>query len=122
MMNIKTIGLITLLIALLFIAATVLAGVESKRIKMSLSDTCIDHIEEVTDEIDGVIEIVWDEETEELEVIFETNKTNLREIERELSKAGFNTPNFPASPDAVDDLPAECKKLQQEELSMEPKN
>lgn len=118
-MNLKTIGLIALLVALLFIAATVLAGVETQRLKMNLNEPCIEYVEEVTAEIDGVIEIVWDDETEELEVVYEAKKTNIREIERAISEAGFSTPNFAASESAVENLPAQCKTKIQSSVNRE---
>lgn len=113
-MNLKTIGLITILVALLFVAATVLAGVESTRFKMDLNESCIEHVEDIAKDIDGVIEIVWDKETEELEVVYEEKKTNIEQIERILAEAGFDTPNFTASETAARSIQDSCKTAQEE--------
>lgn len=108
-MNLKTIGLIVILVALLFLTATVLAGVKSTRLKMDLNETCFEHVEKIAGEIDGVIEIVYDNETEELEVVYEEKKTTIKEIELVISEAGFDTPSYPASETASQIIQDSCK-------------
>ncbi len=111
-MNLRTIGLIALLIFLLFIAAKVLADVKAERIKMKVSGTCIEQVEEVAATIDGVIQSNWDEETGELEIVYEQDKTNLRFIEQTISEAGFDTPNYKASEEDAKKVSNECEKLE----------
>jgi copper chaperone CopZ len=95
-MNLKTIGLITLLIGLILFTLSVLADVTAARIKINENDECIEKVMEAAKTVDGVIQIDWNKETLELEIVFEDDKTNLNEIETAISDAGFDTPNFKA--------------------------
>lgn len=96
-MNLRTIGLLAILALLLFITARVLADVKTERIKMKMSETSIEKVEEVAGAIEGVIQTSWDKETQELEIVFQQDKTSLRQIEKTISRAGFDTPNYKAS-------------------------
>lgn len=96
-MNLRTLGLIALLATLLFITARVLADVKAERIKLKINNTSIEKVEEITGTIEGVIQSNWDEETGELEIVFEQDKTSLHEIEQKISEAGFETSDDNAS-------------------------
>jgi periplasmic mercuric ion binding protein len=109
-MNLRTISLIALLAILLFVSAKVLADVKSERIKIKVSGACIEQVEEVAGAVDGVIQSHWDEETGELEIVFEQDKTSLNEIEQTISEAGFDTPNYKASEEDVKRVSTECKE------------
>lgn len=110
-MNLRTIGLFTLLAILLFITARVLADVKTERIKIKISDTFIEKVVEVAGTVNGVIHTKWDEDTGELEIVFDQNKTNLQQIEQTISEAGFETPNYKASEEESADVSQENKKI-----------
>lgn len=109
-MNLKTIGLIALLAVLLFITARALADVKTERIKIKLDKTSIEKVEEVSGSIKGVIQTQWDEETGELEIVFEEDKTSLQQIEQTISEAGFDTPNYKASKEDAKRVSEEFKE------------
>lgn len=109
-MNMRTLGLITLLAVLLFITAKVMADVKAERIKINVSGTCIERVEKVAGNVEGVIQSHWDEEKKELEIIFEDKVTSLDKIEQTLSEAGFDTPNYRASEQALSKIANECKE------------
>ncbi len=111
-MNLKTIGLISLLFALLFIAVNVLANVRAERIKINVSQACEEKIEEAVKKIEGVLGANWDDETKELEIIFKTDKISFDDIEQAISKAGFNTPNYKASNEGGNTISKECENKQ----------
>lgn len=100
-MNLRTLGLIALLGILLFITAKVLADVKAERIKIKIEKTHIEEVVEVAGTVEGVIETSWDEETGELEIVFKQDETSLQEIEKTISEAGFDTPNYKAQEDAA---------------------
>lgn len=109
-MNLRTLGLIALLFTLLFMTARVLADVKAERLKLKLDNTCIEKVVDVVRDVDGVIETSWDEEAEELEIVFEQDKTNVKEIEKTISEAGFNTPNYEALEKAAEKAEKSCKE------------
>ncbi len=111
-MNYKTIGLISLLVILLFITIRVLADVRAERIKINISEACIERIEEAVEEVEGVLGTYWEEDTKELEIIFEADKISFDDIEKAISEAGFNTPNYKGSEELVQSIPQECRKKQ----------
>ncbi len=108
-MNFKTLGLISLLIILLFIAVKVLANVKAERIKVNVSEKCVEKIETAAASVEGVISTNWDKEEKELEIVFEENKTSLTEIEQAISEAGFSTPNYEVQANAQTRVPRECR-------------
>lgn len=111
-MNLKTLVLISLLLVLMFIAVKVLADVRAERIKINLSEPCVEKIEEAAEAVDGVIQTNWDDKKGELEIVFQKDKISFDEIEQAISDAGFNTPNYNAPEDDVKQLPEDCRTKQ----------
>ncbi len=109
-MNWRTLGLIALLATLLFLTAKVLADVKAERIKLKIDHTCTEKVEKLAGTIEGVIEINWDEEKGELEIVFEQDVTSLQKIEKAISEAGFDTPMYKASEEAAAKLIDSCKE------------
>jgi copper chaperone CopZ len=88
-MNYKTLGLMSILAIVTFTTATVLSGVKAEQIKVEANESCKEHIEESVSKVDGVIHAEWDEESQQLNVVYEETNTNLLEIEKSLSEMGF---------------------------------
>jgi periplasmic mercuric ion binding protein len=107
-MNYKTLGLIAILAIVTFATATVLSDVKTEQIKVEANESCKGHIEEIARNVDGVIHAEWDEETQELNLVFEENDTNLQEIEKNLSEMGFETPDEDTGDKIVLKLSEEC--------------
>lgn len=115
-MNFRTLGLIALLAILFFITIRVLADVKAERIKLKLDDVCFEKVEEVAETIEGVMETHWDEETGELEIIYEQDKTNLLKIEKAISEAGYDTPRYKAPEEAAAKVLDSCKEKESDGL------
>ena len=111
-MNLKTIGLISLLIILIFITIKVLANVRAERIRINVSEACVETIEEAVEEVEGVLGTYWEDGTKELEIIFETDKISFDDIEIAISEAGFDTPKYKASKVVMKNIPQECRNKQ----------
>src|SRR5690606_8564849 len=106
----RTLLLFAILAILFFIAVKVLANVKAEKIKIKISETCVEKVEEAAATVEGVIETNWNEETGELGIIFKQDETNLNEIEKAISEAGFDTPNFKAPEQAAARISKECRE------------
>jgi copper chaperone CopZ len=92
-MNKQTLGLMAILVVLMFIAATVLNNVKSETIKVTVDESCKKLLEETAETIDGVIQAEWNDENNELEVVFDGTKTDMEVIESVIAESGFHTSN-----------------------------
>jgi periplasmic mercuric ion binding protein len=90
-MNKFTLGLMALLFILIFMTAMVLNDVKSETIPVKADETSGVVIEEAAGTVDGVIQAEWNDETKELEVVFDGTKTDLSSIESAIEKSGFET-------------------------------
>jgi|694.fasta_scaffold09254_11 mercuric ion binding protein len=68
---------------------------------------CKERIEEAA-YVKGVKQATWDKKTQILQVVYNPNKTNLKLIEKAISEAGHDTPNFIASESDYKKLPSCC--------------
>jgi periplasmic mercuric ion binding protein len=107
-MNYKTLGLIAILAVVTFTTATVLSDVKAEQITVEAGESCKEYIEESARKVDGVIHAEWDEETQELNVVFEEKDTTLDQIEKSLTKMGFETSNEKSNEKTSLKIPAEC--------------
>jgi hypothetical protein len=88
-MNKFTLGLMALLFILIFMTAMVLNDVESEKIPISTDETSMEALEETAGTVDGVIQAEWNDETQELEVVFDGTKTDIDSIESAIEKSGL---------------------------------
>lgn len=69
---------------------------------------CKERIEEAVYKLKGIKTVSWDKKTKVLNVVYNPSKTNLVAIEKEIAKAGHDTPNQTASDAAYKTLPGCC--------------
>jgi copper chaperone CopZ len=93
----KVAGLVTLF---LFSVFTVFAADQSKKIEVKAGEECKAHIEKAAKSVEGVSQAEWNDETQELAVVFDDSKTNLDKIETAVANSGHDTPNHEAKADA----------------------
>jgi cation transport ATPase len=91
-MNRNTLGLMTLLFILMFMTAMVLKDVKSETIPVTADETSKEILEEKANTIEGVIQAEWNDDKQELEVVFDGTKTDIDIIESAISESGFETP------------------------------
>jgi copper chaperone CopZ len=92
-MNKRTLGLMALLFIMMFLTAMVLNDVKSETIPVVIDETCTETLEETAGTVDGVIQADWNDETQELEVVFDSRKTDIEIIESAILESGFETPD-----------------------------
>lgn len=80
-----------LLFILIFMTAMVLNDVESETISVKANETKGIILEETAGTVDGVIQAEWNDETKELEVVFDGTKTDINTIESVIQNSGFET-------------------------------
>jgi cation transport ATPase len=90
-MNKRTLGLMALLFMMMFMTAMVLNDVKSENIPVAVDETCTKILEETAVTIDGVIQAEWNDETQELEVVYDGTKTDIDIIESAIVESGFET-------------------------------
>ncbi|MBR1769551.1 MAG: heavy-metal-associated domain-containing protein [Bacteroidales bacterium] len=71
---------------------------------------CKKKIESTAKGIAGVKTAVWDKETKDLKVTFDSKKTSEKKIQEAIAKIGYNAGNVKADKDAMAKLPACCKE------------
>jgi copper chaperone CopZ len=90
-MNKVTLGLMALLCILIFMTAMVLNDVETENIPIKTDEISMETLEETAGSVDGVIQAEWNDETQELEVVFDGTKTDISVIESAIEKSGYTT-------------------------------
>ncbi|MBQ9313143.1 MAG: cation transporter [Bacteroidales bacterium] len=71
---------------------------------------CKKKIESTAKGIAGVKAAVWDKETKDLKVTFDSKKTSEKKIQEAIAKIGYNAGNVKADKEAMEKLPACCKE------------
>jgi|GEM_PF-3649742 len=92
-MNKFTLGLMALLFILIFMTAMVLNDVKSEKIPITTDETSMEALEETAGTVEGVIQAEWNDDTQELEVVFDGTKTDISVIESAIEESGFATPD-----------------------------
>ncbi len=70
---------------------------------------CEKRIEKAALAVDGVSKADWNKETKNLEIVYDTSKTNTDKVEVAVAKVGHDTKNHKAKDEVYDKLPACCK-------------
>ncbi len=114
-MKTKVLGLLAMF---MFAVITVFAADKTEKIQVKASDTCKDKIEQAAKTVDGVSQAEWDNDNQQLVVVFDDASADLDAIELAVADAGFDTPNHMATDEAYDMLPDDCKTRE----SVQPKD
>lgn len=72
-------------------------------------DMCTDRIIETVSKVDGYLDSSYDLEKQELDIVFDSSKTNIESISKALAAVGHDTELAKADQDVYDALPGCCK-------------
>src|SRR5690554_6772614 len=75
---------------------------------------CKERIEKAAIRTKGVKSAVWDVHTHQLAIIFDENKTSIKQIENQVAGVGHDTENFTAPQEVYEQLHACCKYRDEE--------
>lgn len=70
---------------------------------------CKNRIENAVSDLNGVEKANWDKETKMLEVTYNTEKTDIKKIQKAISEVGHDTELYSAKDEVYVELPACCK-------------
>ena len=99
---------------------TVFAAEKTVQFKVKGSEACKSHIEEAAKSVDGVINADWNNETRQLEVVFNDEQTKQENIEMAIAKAGHDTENMTAKDAGYEKETHDCNEEKPENKAGEP--
>ncbi|MDF1573416.1 MAG: heavy-metal-associated domain-containing protein [Bacteroidales bacterium] len=112
MMRTKVLSLTALFI---FGAVSVFASVKTEKIKVNgKCGMCKSRIEKAVNSMEGVESATWKNETQELEVKYDDQKTSTMQIQTSIAITGHDTEMFSANDKKYAELP-DCCKYQRDE-------
>ena len=101
-------------IALIFI--TTLSFSQSPKVEIETTFSvsgncgmCKSTIEKSVKAVEGVSNAIWDKETKQISVIYDSSMTELIELHKAIAKSGYDTEKIKANDEAYDNLAGCCQ-------------
>lgn len=105
-MRTKVLSLVSLFV---FGAMTVFAQSKTDKFKVyGTCDMCKTRIEKAAMSVPGVTKATWNKDSEMLDVVFDSQKTNDDNIQKAIAAVGHDTQKYRAADAVYDKLPACC--------------
>ena len=105
----KKMILVVTALCLLTAGSAIGKTVNGKLTVQGLCDMCKTRIEKTALDVSGVTQAEWNNETKVLTLQFDSAKTKLETISKELAKVGHDTDKDKADDEAYNDLPGCCR-------------